>query len=1000
VHTPSEPTFSGARSIHLTLSSMLLLASAIPGANAADPANVRLATADAPKSEQALAGNPEAQTLEEIIVTGSNIPMRGVSDVPVTVIGAAQIAESGVDTNVLELLRKTVPAFAGRSNAGNSNGSNTNQATGGGSQISLRNLPTLVLVNGRRVTYSSTNGSGGKNFVDINMFPIAAIERIEVLTDGASAIYGSDAVGGVVNIILKSDFDGVEVGGRYAVTDETGHYSERSGSIVYGAKHEAINFTVSLDWSKTDPLLQSQRPFISPDLRPAASFPGIVGGNYLSPGLNSPSQTNPVGANATYITFAPLIANGTYIAAANKTSIPSFDIAPYTSILLAQELKSATANFSANIIEDRLIAFGNAIYSKSTSSNQLATSLSNVIKLGITVPAFSPYNPVAANIPGVVVGTTENPQSTSNDSDAYSATFGLRGDITEKWNWEAGYTYSSSKVTQEYSNTVFAPSFNTAIAGGYDASGNPVVGGGYSKVIGGYNINGPLVLQPALDPFARGGLNPAELANVYGTEVARTAASLGGADAKVVGKPFSLPAGDVGIAVGVASRKETLSGTPDDNSYNASTAPTKHNWAAGATFFDPFSRSRTVNSYYAEARVPITSKDWNIVGFHSLDVSLAGRTEKYSDAGKSSVPKFGLVWQPYDEQFTGRFTYSKSFAAPFLIDEYGPPNYSFGPAPSGIPGLNSGVNTYSGNGNNPNLLPSIAYSHSFGVVFAPKIIKGLTASVDYINVFQEGFQAGIGAVNIFNSINALGSASPFFSAAAVGAAPGQPGSSQTQISAPGSILAYVNSPGYKNDLYILDHKINSGGVHQKAVDFNVAYALPTDTVGQVTLATTGTRLISTLVQATPGAPFYEFVGYSTNGTLFAGSAAKWSFYTTAIWKIHNFEYLVGNSFRSSMIDIASGVNPSVWLATHPATDVPSYTAWDTAISYVADKDGTGGLWGHRMGLKWSLGVTNIFDRMPPLAPLSYPGSKNNNNADVSAYSPIGRLFYASASVKF
>jgi iron complex outermembrane receptor protein len=943
---------------------------------------------------------PQNEALEEIVVTGSNIPLAGVKDVPVTVIGAQQIAESGINTNVLELLRKSVPAFAGRSNAGSSNASNVNQATGGGSQISLRNLPTLVLVNGRRVTYSSINGSGGKNFVDVNMFPIAAIERIEVLTDGASAIYGSDAVGGVVNIILKSDYDGAEASARYAVTDETGHYTERSGSLVWGSKHEAFNVTASVNWSKNDPLMQSQRAFSAYDPRPAASFPGSVGGNYLSPGLNSPSQTNPVGTNASAPSLAALIANGTYISASNASSIPAFNIAPYTSMLLAQELKSGTVNFSANLFGDKLVAFGNVVYGKSDSNNEVATSLSNMLKLNITVPQDSPFDPVAGNVPGVVVGTTQTPQRTINDSKAYELTFGLRGQITDRWNWEAGYTYSSSKLTQQYTNTVFAPNLPLAIAGGFDASGAPVAGGQYSKVIGGFNINGPLVLQPALDPFARGGLSAAALANVYGTEVAKTAASLGGADAKIVGRPFTLPAGDVGLALGAASRRETLSGAPDQNSYNLSTDPTRHNWAAGAIFFDPFSRDRTVTSYYAETRVPVTSAQWNIPGFHEFDLSLAGRVERYSDAGKSTVPKYGLVWQPYDEQVSVRFTYSKSFAAPFLIDEYGPPNYAFGPAPSGVPGINPGVNVYSGNGNNPLLQPSIATSRSFGVAFAPHFAKGLTASADYINVFQAGFQAGIGAVTIFNSINALGSASPFFSAAAVGAAPGQAGASQAPIAAPGAILAYVNSPNYKNDLYILDHKINSGGVHEKAVDFNLSYALPASSFGQVTISSTGTRLLSTDVQAVPGAPFYEFVGYSTNASLFAGSAAKWSAYTTVIWKRDHFEYLVGNSFRSSMIDISSGTAPAVWLSKHAATDVPSYTAWDTSMSYVIEKADGKKAFGHPIGFKWSVGINNVFDRMPPLAPLSYPLAKNNNGADVSAYSPIGRLFYASGSVAF
>src|SRR5205823_10600111 len=107
--------------------------------------------------------------------------------------------------------------------------------------------------------------------------------------------------------------------------------------------------------------------------------------------------------------------------------------------------------------------------------------------------------------PGVVVGTVDTPQRTINNSDAYRGTLGFRGQINPDWNWEVGYTYSKSKVRQQFTNTVFTPSFNAAIAGGFDASGNASAGGGFSKVISGFNIAGPLVVQPALDPFARAG---------------------------------------------------------------------------------------------------------------------------------------------------------------------------------------------------------------------------------------------------------------------------------------------------------------------------------------------------------------------------------------------------------------------------------------------------------------------------------------------------------------
>ncbi len=177
------------------------------------------------KSDKITAPATDADTpvkLATFVVTGSNIPTAADStDAPVVIIGRQDIEQTGLNANLLQILRESIPAFAGRSNSGVSNATNVNQNTAGGSQIALHNLDTLILLNGRRIAMSGINATGGKNFVDINQIPVAAIDHMEVLTDGASAIYGSDAIGGVVNIILKSNYEGAELGGRYAVSTNT-----------------------------------------------------------------------------------------------------------------------------------------------------------------------------------------------------------------------------------------------------------------------------------------------------------------------------------------------------------------------------------------------------------------------------------------------------------------------------------------------------------------------------------------------------------------------------------------------------------------------------------------------------------------------------------------------------------------------------------------------------------------------------------------------------------
>ena len=968
----------------------------------------RAPTAQAP----AAAGNQEVVNLATFVVTGSNIPTAAdATDVPVTVLGAHDLSSTGISANFLDMMRTEIPAFAGRSDIGTANATNNNQNTSGGSQIQLRNLDTLVLINGRRVATSGANGNnGGKNFVDVSQIPSAAIERIEVLTDGASAIYGSDAVGGVINIILKSDYQGAEIGGRYAVTSNTGSYSERSGYILAGAGKQGFNVTVTGSWSKTDPLWQSQRPFSALNFQTKTSFPGVAGGYYLSPSLSSPSATNPVGAAATAASYAALVSNGTYV-----SPIPQFNLAPHETMLLRTDQRAGNVSLSCDIVPKKLVFSGDFMLSDVKSFAQTNGFLNNLSS--VTVPAGAPYNPLTVAATGVVAGNLDMPLQTFNHGRGDRGTGSFRGEINPDWNWEVGGVYSREKLTQDLVNELFTPDLALAIAGGYNSAGAATAGGNYSRVIAlnGYPGVTNYVIQPALDPFARTGLNPASLANVYGTEVINTSSSLKGVDAKVVGTPFRLPAGKFALAVGAATRTENLSGTPDQNSYNLSTSPANHNWGSGGVFFDPFSKSREIDSYYAEVRVPITSSSWNVPGLRTLDLALAGRSEKYSDTGTSSVPKIGLRWQPFDEQVTVRYTYSKAYTAPDLWHEYGPPSVTaassatFFASNLGVsdPRLNQTFSYFSGNGNNPDLKPSHAWSRSIGVVISPKAIKRLSISLDYIDVFQKGLPAGIGASNIIANVNALGSASPYFSAIAIGAIPGTAGASQTALAAPQGLFNYLVSSavvGGQTNVYIADHFVNSGGVHVESLDLKPAYIIPTNGFGTFTVATNGTYMDHFLFSALPNAPFYEFAGYSTNTQTEAGSFPHWSFYTTVDWKYHNWSATLGNTYMSSMVDIGSAAPltyaPTNYLLTHQAVTVEYYTAWDLQLAYTFDKAAAGRLWGWLKGTRVAFGVNNIFNRMPPYAGLSQAETNNYNNADTATYSPIGRLYYVSAAVKF
>jgi len=249
--------------------------------------------------------------LDKFVVTGSYIPAAAdeAKALPVQVIDAQAIELSGVNTNVLDVLKKTVPQMQGGNNIGIENANISGGSTNGGSAAALRNTSTLVLIDGRRVAPSGVAAGGGGEFVDLNLVPLSAIDRIEVLLDGASAIYGTDAVSGVINIILKKDYQGAEMAFHYTMApDAGGYWRQRSVSATVGAGDAKTHVMASFEWSANSPLWERDVAYDNPSFG-TASYPGIVsiGSAFytLASGLNAPT-------NATPTSIANLVASGVY----------------------------------------------------------------------------------------------------------------------------------------------------------------------------------------------------------------------------------------------------------------------------------------------------------------------------------------------------------------------------------------------------------------------------------------------------------------------------------------------------------------------------------------------------------------------------------------------------------------------------------------------------------------------------------------------------------------
>ena len=963
-------------------------------------------------------GSPaaEAVRLGAFVVTGSNIPTAADAvAVPVTIINRDEIERTGLASNLLEVAQARMPSFAGSGNLGATNGNvSGGSATTGGSQLSLRNLPTLLLLDGRRLPESGASARGGRSFVDVNQIPLAAIRSMEVLTDGASAIYGSDAVGGVVNVKLKHDFEGLEIGGRYARSTREGDYTQRSVYVVGGARTGRLSLTLSFSKSDITPLFQSDRPFSNPQRGKSATISGALGQSstafptaFLRTGLNSPSLVTPTGPAAVFANLNELVASGIYQASSVQPIADTFDLAPFVTLTIQSRKRALTLAGTYRLIPDRLEFFVEAMDSRSDSWSQ-----QGALGITTTVPVNAPYNPTRS---ALFAAFRYTPDVRRAENSALLRRFvgGFRGKLGERLRWEAGYNLNTNRLENSLGGQYYAPNLQLALAGGYDANGNPQVGGRYARIFRSYNAPpntttlaqwqaaltpANSIVQPAIDLLARPeGLNPSVFDNIRGATANLFTAGLKQIDARVSGSLLDLPAGPLGAAVGVDFREEDLSGLPDENSF--STGATSRRWQNG-NFFDPIARRRTIEAGFAEIRVPVTAERMGVPALRLLELSAAYRYENYSDAGPSRVPKYGVRWRPFGDEITVRGTYSEAFVAPSLFALFGPTTE--GATAAGVIQTVFGVPGFARqrSGANPDLKPSTAKTSSFGVVYSPRAIPRLTLGFDLIEVRQRSLVGVAGAANILGSVDASGPRSPFASQVAIGNFPTSPDPSlptPAPVTSAGQLSALLRSGVSPNVVFVTDSRINIAGQRLKAVDLSANYEFPKSEFGRLNVSTAGTFFLDYQFQALPTQSYYEYAGHVTTLAEGQGTIPGVKWFTASVWSRGSWSATLNHTYVSSVVDLGAGGIIFAGSTSLRRIAVPAYQSWDTSISRSFRNLTLPGGGRITAALKVTLGVNNLTDRMPPSAPQAFGGDVG---ADLATYNPVGRLWYLSTSLKF
>lgn len=874
---------------------LLLSAGLIPSAVAQSGS----ASSDKDKQDEPL-------KLDKFVVTGSLIPVAADTPaVPITIMTSADIEKSGVTTDLLQVLKKTQPYFYGANNLGSDNGNISSGSTNGGSAVALRNRATLVLINGRRSAVAPVLASGGRNFVDVSLIPLAAIERVEILSDGASATYGSDAVSGVVNIIMKTNFNGVEVGGTYGWAPGNTNWTTRNYYAVAGASSGRTNVTLSTEWKLSDPLIQKDRPWAKGQFR-TPSFAGSVNiGNdfyYLKPSLNAPPQNLD-------LSIADLVAQGIYSGPLTQDQVAqNFDLANYPTMLLKAERRSFTAAIDHQINDSTRI-FGDFIYTVNESESVL-----NAQPVSGNVAASNANNPFAVTV------TARNrfvnfPRIYKAESTATRGVVGVKGSIPNtSWAYETAGTFNRTIQHFRNKNLIDAVKYTELTNSG------------------------------AYNPFARvqaAGV----IESMLGTSFRDYVSELNGFDVRVTGELFNLPAGPLQVGFGAETRWEHLKF--DNDRYDQT-----GQWLQ-ATPRQPFTARSNTDGFFAEARVPIFDKGNAITGFHFLEASVAVRKDIYSKTSDPTVPKYTIRWLPFNDEFAIRATYSESFSAPTLYDLLGPVSVGFTSSiniarydTSGNPlNVNTGSRQYrSQSGSNPNLNPSQSRNWTAGIVWSPKKFKGLEVSADWFNIDERDLISSISSSLIVSSVERYGTASPY--ASLVRLAPSLNGETHFADGAP------IATPGQmsnrpSDEVWISNQLVNIAGVWQDGLDLRASYKWDTQTMGVFRVELAGTYIRSYVIQSLPTSSPFNYADSFSGSSVYP----RYRTFTNLSWTYRGIDAQVTHTWVPSVDDVAA--------ATEYA--VASYNTFDLQFGYSFSS------WGNKwlQGLHLSVGVNNVTDKEPP-----------------------------------
>jgi len=969
----------------------------------------------------------KAKTLDRVTVTGSRIKQTNkVTSAPVAIITRETIDKSG-STSVGEYLQTLTASGKALNPKFNSSGNFGYPPDGGGigagsSEVDLRNLGSnrvLVLVDGIRwVNESSASGVSGS--ADLNTIPLSIVDRIEVLEDGASAIYGSDAIAGVINIITRKNFDGADVHVKYGSYGHGGN--DKEGDITIGGGGDHFHGVFSASYVKTDGISSSvwpQSSIAEPGAAPGASSATPQGRFiFCDPRIATGSLGSCDGGdvNSSADSWDITVGNGVVPnyngGVANSNGAPGnyapfttrFNYAPYNLLLTPNQRKSIFAS-AVYDINDSVSLHGKALYNERDSANQAAPEpiflgpffQSGGIADSISVSATNPYNPFGIDLcavasPNCGTGAGNNvanmgfltkrpielgPRIYNQNVQTYYINLGLNGALNwgNGMDWSVDFVHSENKAAQVFNNGFDLTKLKAALGPAYqDASGNFFCGTPAVTISG----------CVPLDLFG-GEARPITqqmLSYVVVTQHDASKQVLDVATANLTGDLWHM--GDnlnAGFAVGYEHRRYAADFSPDPLRFSA--IPNQQ--ASQDAFAAPISSSYTVDEGYAELQVP-----W----FKEFSTDFAVRYSNYSTFGGATTGKAGFRWQPI-EDFVLRGTYSSGFRAPNIgelhgLAQFGPtlkdPCDGFGTADAapgtaaycaaqGVPvGFNqANTQVTSVTGGNPNLKPEKSRNFNLGGVWSPSWADntGWSSKLDFeADYFHYKISNAIQAPDIQAIINAC----------------------STGALVAGECGLFVRPAGSGGNLGpIIDTLANLGQITTSGLDLKANWVGPQTSWGQLSAALQATHTISYRAVDEIGFAFERAVGVETDNS----AIPSWQTNVQFGWKYGDWNAEWNVRYISSVTENCQNAGSDTTFCPD-SSGAASSTGFHKLGSTVYNDVQLA--WDHAFGkqdLKLSVGANNVFAKDPPPCVTC-----TLNGYDAGTYDLPFRFVYAELNYKF